>query len=120
MLDPKKYSKKIFEWRTLRQKELNKKTRDWRKKLRYEVLSHYSGEQPKCAKCGIADIRLLVLDHINNDGAKERKFLRPDLEKGANSIMVYSLARKNNFPPNYQILCYNCNMLKHFNFLESK
>lgn len=88
-----------------------KKCREWRKNLKYEIFSHYSGEQPTCAKCGFADIRALCLDHINNDGAEHRRSLSPK-GRGGTSTTVYQDLKKRRFPLGYQILCCNCNRIK--------
>jgi hypothetical protein len=87
-------------------------TKEWRKNLRYEILSHYSGEQPKCVKCGFSDIRALCLDHINNDGAAHRRSLSNNSWRGGNAVGVYVDIRRRGFPEGYQILCHNCNRIK--------
>jgi hypothetical protein len=80
--------------------------------LKYEVLSHYSGEQPKCKTCGFDDIRALCLDHINNDGNIERLLIGKGKRRSCNSEQIYSMVKKNNFPERYQVLCFNCNQIK--------
>ena len=40
--------------------------------LRLDVLKKINPELD-CKKCGIDDVRVLVIDHIKNDGYKERK-----------------------------------------------
>lgn len=71
-------------------------------RLKDLVISSYGG---KCACCGEADKRFLSLDHVNNDGYIERKTLKGS--KGS-----YRLARKENYPDRYQVLCFNCNCAK--------
>ena len=71
--------------------------------LRYQILSHYSGsDQPYCNKCGFDDIRGLCVDHINNDGCKDKR---------ANQTLHLWMI-KNNYPEGYQVLCANCNTIK--------
>ena len=57
-----------------------------------------------CSSCGLKDVRFLQIDHINgvttNDG------------RGASNLVSY--LRRNNYPDGYQVLCGNCNWLKHF------
>lgn len=72
-------------------------------KLRYEVLSHYSGGKPKCKKCGFEDIRALCIDHINNGGCRHRKSIRK---------ILFKWLKKQGLPPGYQVLCANCNTIK--------
>lgn len=72
-----------------------------------KVIEAYGG---KCACCGENTIEFLTIDHINNDGAEDRK-------NNGNKIggKLYRWLIKNNFPQNgYQILCYNCNCAKGF------
>lgn len=94
--------------------ELNSKDRDRQRQLKYTVLSHYSLVQyPKCAHCGIIDIDVLCIDHIDNNGCAHRK--QPDV--GYN---FYNWLVRNNYPEGYQTLCYNCNMKKRMEFNREK
>ena len=68
--------------------------------LRREVLSAYGG---RCACCGEANFLFLVLDHTNGDGQKDRAQFGSD---------TYRRARTGGYPPNYQVLCANCNQAK--------
>lgn len=80
----------------------------WRDKMKYEVLSHYSKGEPVCAKCGIGDIDVLCLDHINGGGTEHRH------REGLIGQKLYRWIRKNNYPEGFQVLCFNCNMKKSF------
>lgn len=75
------------------------------KKLRTEVFEAYGGIF--CACCGESGLPFLTIDHINGDGAEHRRTL-----KGRGGKDFYSWLRKNNYPPAYQVLCFNCNMAK--------
>lgn len=75
-------------------------------KLKLEVLIHYSGNPPECKHCGNMDIRVLNIDHINNDGAKHRK------EVGSLGTGFYSWLKRMKYPKDYQVLCFNCNWIK--------
>ena len=75
-------------------------------KLRREILQHYGGNPPKCAYCHCNIFECLDIDHINNNGFQERK-------KWKSASIFYRWIITNNFPPNYQILCRNCNWLKY-------
>jgi len=80
------------------------------KKLKHEVLLHYSkvgSEQPNCVVCGFSDIRALSIDHINNNGAEERR--RMMIKSGH---IFYRFLRKNGYPSGYQTLCMNCQSIK--------
>ena len=64
--------------------------------------------EPKCANCGIDNEIVLTFDHINNDGAEERKKLRHYQILTRILEMDAEDARKE-----FQILCRNCNWEKH-------
>lgn len=54
----------------------------------------------KCVCCGEDDIRLLTVDHVQNDGNKDNR----------NTIVVLRQALEEGFPKErYACLCWNCN-----------
>lgn len=85
---------------------LQEKHKDYHRKIKLEVLIHYSGNPPKCECCGETIIDFLTMDHINNDGAEHRK-------KVGNGL--YSWLKKNNYPEGYRVLCFNCNCGRSIN-----
>ena len=56
--------------------------------------------------CGEQEIDFLSFDHINNDGAAQRKHI-------AAGLQLFGYLLKNN-PSDIQILCHNCNMARYF------
>ena len=46
--------------------------RAYTNRIRLKVLAHYSNGTPKCSSCGIEDIRVLSIDHINGKGNEHR------------------------------------------------
>lgn len=78
-------------------------------KRRKIVLDHYG---MRCNTCNYNIPMGLEIDHINNDGNIERKFKKIKC--------LYRHVIKLNFPTNYQILCCNCNYLKHIETQKSK
>lgn len=74
------------------------------KKIKQEIFNYYGN---RCNYCNKNDIRYLQFDHINNDGANNRKLFGPNL---------YYQLRRQNFPSleslGLQILCANCNHKK--------
>ena len=62
------------------------------------VIRHYGGE---CEACGERESDVLTVDHINGDGAEHRK------EVPASQIHAWLI--RNEFPPGFRILCFNCN-----------
>ena len=80
--------------------------REWRKKLKYEIMSHYSEGTPKCKVCGENRIACLSIDHIYGGGEKAIR----DFKLGGGKF--YSWIKKNNYPKDLQVLCMNCQFVK--------
>jgi len=83
---------------------VNKANASWRSKfwsaLRTECIQEYGG---RCICCGESERAFLELDHIFNDGAKERK-------KHKNSQQEMLALKRLGWPKErHQILCANCN-----------
>jgi hypothetical protein len=63
-----------------------------------------------CKCCGEANRNFLTIDHIYNDGAKERK------ETKREGLAFYRWLQKQGYPQDrYQLLCMNCNWGKRLN-----
>lgn len=101
------YTKAHKKYYTKNKDYINSKKRiidkNYRVKIRtslFEILGF------KCAKCDFDDTRALQIDHVNSNGAEERK------KRGSNGY--YNLMRKKimNGSKDYQILCANCNWIK--------
>lgn len=82
-----------------------KRNKKYAKELRDEILAHYGG---KCVCCGETRPEFLAIDHINNDGGKQRKIA------GGGGFTFQVWVKKNNYPDDLQILCHNCNLAKGF------
>lgn len=74
--------------------------RDYQRMARARVIEHYGGF---CVCCGENTKEFLAIDHINNDGARHRKYT-------TRNIATWII--KNNFPKKFQLLCHNCNFAK--------
>jgi len=70
--------------------------------MRQRLLDMYG---TACAVCGYSDKRALTLDHINGDGAIERREFG---ERG-----VYRVALQEYQPHRYRTLCMNCQFIEH-------
>lgn len=80
------------------------RTRAWRVQLMREVIAAYGN---KCKCCGETRFEFLSLDHVNNDGAKERR------ERGyKGGYAFYRTLRDRPLREDIQILCFNCNLAK--------
>lgn len=83
--------------------------------LKTLVFSHYSGNGiPKCANCKERRLVCLTIDHINGGGEAHRKRIG---KSGGYSF--YAWLRDNGYPPEYQVLCMNCQFVKREENRES-
>ena len=75
--------------------------------LKKEILSYYSGNgKPFCKRCGVNDIDVLCLDHVNDEGHDHRK------HTNGSGTASYKWLREHQFPEGFQVLCANCNLKK--------
>lgn len=79
-----------------------------RLKIKIKALSAYSDGILQCKECGIDDIRILTIDHMNGGGHKHMQQLGM---KGGESF--YTWLKKNNYPSGFQVLCFNYNCSKN-------
>lgn len=77
--------------------------RAYTRKLRETVIAGYGG---KCACCPESRYEFMAIDHVNGGGRKDVA------QSGQRAI--YRRVIKLGFPPEYQILCHNCNLAKGF------
>ena len=93
--------------RLYRQQNREKKAEYDRKrteKLRTEVLNRLGGE---CVLCEFSNYKALQIDHIHNDGKKDRNSMSCD------TYYRYLLSLSDEeLHANYQCLCANCNWIK--------
>jgi len=96
--------KRINEWYS--SSEYKERYKEVRKQQYDIVIAYYGG---KCNNCGEQNPLALTLDHINNDGNQHRKRLN---KYGSG---FYKWVIDNDFPDDLQLLCANCNLMKHRN-----
>jgi hypothetical protein len=92
-------------WRSRHREHATAYKRAWDQKLRKEVIDHYGG---KCSCCGETQLELLSLDHTNGGGCKHRR------ETKRHGTGMWAWAKRENYPPLFQVLCHNCNQAKGF------
>ena len=83
-----------------------------------ETLAQYGPHgELKCSwpSCSVYDVDMLSLDHIENNGAEERK--RTGILGGYN---LYVRLKAKDFPPGFQTLCCNHQMKKAILLLREK
>lgn len=93
---------KILKWR-----HDNPGKRSWqehkhRLKIKVEVLTHYGKGVCACVACGEDRLPCLTIDHINNDGYKEKR----------GGYNLHLRLRREGYPADLQTLCANCQFLK--------
>jgi hypothetical protein len=81
----------------------------YRMRVRLAGLRAYGGELPACRCCGESTLEFLALDHIDGGGNAHRKSVR-----STSVASMYEWAKRNGYPPIFQVLCHNCNMAKGF------
>lgn len=109
-------------WRTRNREKSRMAAKRWRKNnpdlekliiarykygLKRQVLSHYSGGEPRCACCSELHIDFLTIDHVNGGGNEHRRH-----ENISGSTSFYRWLRDRGFPDGFQVLCWNCNCAK--------
>lgn len=77
------------------------------RELRVAVMTAYGGAT--CTCCGNSKFEFLTIDHVNNDGAEHRRQIR----EGGTALLQW--LKNHNYPPGFQVLCYNCNCAKGAN-----
>ena len=80
-----------------------------RQSLKPEVLTHYGRQGAlQCCwpDCGVTDLDMLTLDHVNDDGAAHRKI------DTVAATMIYHWVKKHKYPDGFQTLCANHQMKK--------
>lgn len=70
-------------------------------------INMYSNGDACCAYCGIADMDVLCLDHIDDNGSQWRREKRHP-----NGSHLYMWLRQREYPCGFQVLCMNCNFRK--------
>lgn len=72
----------------------------WQRRLKIEVINHYGSA---CYCCGEKDIRLLTIDHPDDDGKEHR-------DRVGSGLNFYLSLRREGFPEGLRVACYNCNI----------
>jgi hypothetical protein len=134
--DPERHRRRMQEWREANRERAREHAREWRNRklakatpeeearirqaerdktnrnnarTRDAVFAAYGGYI--CVCCGETEPKFLSIDHINNDGAEERR----SGAYASSGSAFYTWLRKNAFPAGYQVLCMNCQVGKHRN-----
>jgi hypothetical protein len=84
------------------------KSKAWRQRVKREVIAAYGG---KCVCCSEFQIEFLTIDHKDGDGAAHRREVFNGRRRGS-STQFYCWLKKQGYPSNFQVLCFNCNCAK--------
>jgi glutaredoxin-related protein len=102
--NPEKYKAEARKSNKKNKIKIDRKKKETHQTLRKRVLEYYSKGTPKCIQCGVTGIPFLNMDHIYG-----RKQAGHDRNTATGTFYRY-LDKEH--PPDYQVLCYNCNMIK--------
>lgn len=106
-----KYKKLNEDWISKNRERYNASKWILYDKNKRKIINKISGGENKCSICGIDDIEVLTIDHVNNDGAKHRKEIVGTRRGGIAAYRDYRLlAACSDYE--VQILCMNCNLKK--------
>jgi len=98
---------KADQWRRIPTTKRGISDKKFRDGLKKEVLTHYClGKKPYCVCCGYVELAGLTMDHIYG----RKKVPKDEAKAKGHELRV--LLKKKNYPPNYQVLCFNCNAAK--------
>lgn len=101
-------------------KNNNERLRNFRELKKTDIIMKLGGS---CALCGESEIKYLTLDHINNDGYKERlngKHLDPHEPYRLSTMLRDKKITLNKIKSKYQVLCWNCNAgIKRRKYMET-
>jgi len=98
----------VQNWRNANKEETSDRARQLRVLKRKKVIEHFGG---KCELCGLVDDEVMTVDHIWDDGAEHRKQVK--------ATVVLDWLIKNDYPPGYRLLCFNCNHKAHQVFRQT-
>lgn len=73
------------------------------------MLVAYGGS---CACCGETESVFLTIDHIGEDGGGRNRYRDGPFRS---SDQFYGWLIKASFPPEFRLLCFNCNSGRHIN-----
>lgn len=94
--------------RTIEQKaKMAEYQRNYLRRKTEECFAAYGGYE--CTNCGETDPLVLTIDHINGEGPKPVKKIRPERLTGQ---VFYAWLSRRGFPQGFRVLCANC-QLRH-------
>lgn len=95
------------EWYRENREMVRSQERERYRSVKDQVYAAYGGYRCQC--CGEAEPKFLSIDHVNNDGNLSRKRYGYGVGRPAGGVKLYRTIIELGFPPDYQVLCMNCN-----------
>ncbi len=89
-------------WKLQNRDRCNQSARKKYAERKAASIAAYGGQCP----CGEANIEFLVIDHIGDNGAEDRRIWKSKVSD------IHTWLEKQGYPPGYQVLCGNCNLKK--------
>jgi hypothetical protein len=89
------------EWHRKHRRQAQESKKQYRYRQKRLAFAALGG---RCAHCPESDPEVLAIDHVNDDGALERK--------AKNHCAMYNRIIRGESPGRYQLLCFNCNWRK--------
>lgn len=84
--------------------------RERRKRYKLFIIDYFGG---KCKECGETDIRVLTIDHVNNDGNLDKRVNgKVKLSGSYLYIKLVNLIKQGKILKDFQLLCFNCHAKK--------
>ena len=74
--------------------------REYKARLKMDVIKKYGGA---CVGCGIDELAILTIDHVHDDGIKDRHL---------GGTGFYCKLKRQPRLPDLQVLCFNCQLRK--------
>lgn len=96
-------------YRAENREKVNARKRAQLLELKVEVFAHYGGS--RCSMCPETRLGALGLNHILGGGKTHRKEIGPG--------QFYRWIRDHNYPPDFRVLCSNCNIIAHLERLQN-
>lgn len=104
-------------WRRENKGTYNAQRRRNKKQIKIACFEAYGG--CFCKRCDESDLDILCLDHISHNGSEDKRNRVKNRKwyKGGGH-MLYRMLKQEKYPPGYQVLCANCNLKKHMEYLR--
>ncbi len=93
-------------WREKNLQHVQTVNKAYAARIRLEAVKHYSNGTMQCALCGDPHFNHLCLDHVEGGGTQHRL-----KDPGTRGKAVYAWCKRNDYPPIFRVLCWNCNFL---------